>query len=176
MFKKYPWVAIAVRNGLISGVVGMMMLLGLYFLGRHPFLIPPYMDFRIILFGVLLFFTIKEFRDYFQQGTLYFWQGMFMSLVFTSVFALVAFFIIWIFTVLRPEFISSYVSLKVEEIKLIPPEIVERIGKADYERVIKDLPATRGMDLAYLYFWQSFGISFFVSIIISVILRRQPKP
>src|SRR5260221_6463678 len=117
MFKKYPWVAIAVRNGLLSGVVGMMMLLGLYFLGRHPFLIPPYMDFRIILFGVLLFFTLKEFRDYFQQGTLYFRQGMFMSLVFTSDFALVAFVIIWVFTILRPEFLSSYISLNMEAIK-----------------------------------------------------------
>src|SRR6267378_8654900 len=130
MFRKYPWIAVAARNGLIAGIVGMMMFLGLYFLGRHPFLIPPYMDFRIILFGVLLFFTLKEFRDYFQQGTLYFWQGMFMSLVFTSVFALVAFVIIWIFTAINPRFVGSYVSLTLDQIKSIPPEIVERIGKS----------------------------------------------
>src|SRR5882762_9941353 len=102
MFRKYPWVAVAVRNGLIAGVVGMMMFLGLYFLGRHPFLIPPYMDFRIFLFGVLLFFTLKEFRDYFQEGVLYFWQGMFMSLIFTAVFALIAFVLIWAFASWSP--------------------------------------------------------------------------
>jgi Protein of unknown function (DUF4199) len=176
MLKKYPWVVIAVRNGLISGAVGMAMLLGLYFMGRHPFLIPPYLDFRIILFGVMLFFTLKEFRDYSQGGILYFWQGMFMSMVFTAVFALVGFVVIWIFSVLRPEFLSSFIAQKMEELKLIPAEIVKRIGQEDFDRVAKALPATRGFDLAYLYFWQSFGISFFVSVIISVILRRQPKP
>lgn len=175
MFNKYPWVAIAVRNGLLAGVVGMMMLLGLYFLGRHPFLIPPYMDFRIILFGVLLFFTLKEFRDYFQKGTLYFWQGMFMSLIFTSIFALVALVIMWGFAALNPRFVSSYISLTLDQLKATPPEIIERIGKTQFERSVKALPAVRGIDLAMLYFWQSFIISFFVSIIISVILRRQPK-
>jgi len=175
MLKKYPWVTVAVRNGLIAGVVGMMMLLGLYFLGRHPFLIPPYMDFRIVLFAVLLFITLKEFRDYFQEGTLYFWQGMFMSLIFTSIFGLVAFMVIWAFAGWSPRFVGSYISLTLDQIKSIPPEIVERIGKADYERSVKALPATRGIDLALLYFWQSFAISFFISIIISVILRRQPK-
>jgi len=176
MFRKYPWIAVAARNGLIAGIVGMMMFLGLYFLGRHPFLIPPYMDFRIILFGVLLFFTLKEFRDYFQEGTLYFWQGMFMSLIFTSIFALIAAVVVWAFAGLNPRFVGSYVSLTLDQIKSIPPEIVERIGKSDYERSIKALPATRGLDLAVLYFWQSFVISFFVSTIISVILRRQHKP
>ena len=176
MFRKYPWVAVAVRNGLIAGIVGMMMFLVLYFLGRHPFLIPAYMDFRIILFGVLLFFTLKEFRDYFQEGTLYFWQGMFMCLIFTAIFAFIAFIVIWAFAGLNPRFVDSYVSLTLEQIKSIPPEIVKRIGKADYERSIAALPATRSLDLALLYFWQSFVISFFVSIIISVILRRQPKP
>lgn len=175
MFRKYPWVAIAVRNGLMGGVVGMMMLLGLYFLGRHPFLIPPYMDFRIVLFGVLLFFTLKEFRDYFQEGTLYFWQGMFMSLTFTAVFSLVAFLAVWSFASWNPRFVSTYISLTLDQIKSMPPEIIERIGKADYERSVKALPATRGIDLASLYFWQSYVISFFISIIISVILRRQPK-
>ena len=175
MFRKYPWVAVSVRNGLIAGIVGMMMFLVLYLLGRHPFLIPPYMDFRIILFGVLLFFTLKELRDYFQEGTLYFWQGMFMSLIFTAVFALIAFVVIWAFASWSSRFVGSYVSLTLDQIKSIPPEIVERIGKTEYERSIKALPATRGIDLAALYFWQSFVISLFVSVIISVILRRQPK-
>src|SRR5882672_518049 len=127
MLNKYPLVAIALRNGLIAGVLGSVMLLGLYFMGRHPFLIPVFLDFRVILFGVLLYFTLKEYRDYFQQGSLYFSQGMIMSLLFTVVFAGVAFLLIWGFASWRPAFVSSYVSLTVDQIKSIPPEIVERI-------------------------------------------------
>jgi Protein of unknown function (DUF4199) len=175
MLKKYPLVAVSVRNGLIGGVLGTVLLLTLYFLGRHPFLIPVFFDFRILLFSVLIFFTLKEFRDYFQDGILFFWQGMIMSLIFTWVFAAVAFLILWAFAAWRPEFVSSYISLTREQILSIPPETIERIGKEAYERNLKALPDTKASDLALLYFAQSFGISFFISIIISVILRRQPK-
>ncbi len=176
MFKKYPLVEISVRNGAIAGILGMVLFLILYYLGRHPFLIPIFLDFRIILFSVLIFFTLKEFRDYFQEGVLYFWQGMMMSLLFTIVFALIALPVIWGFGVWKTEFVSSYISLTLEQIRTIPPEIVKRIGKEAYELNLKSLPLTRASDLTLLYFWQSFVISFFLSIIISVILRRQPKP
>ncbi len=176
MFKKYPLVEVSVRNGAIAGVLGMILFIGLYYLGRHPFLIPFFFDFRIILFAVFIFFTLKEFRDYFQQGILFFWQGMIMSLLFTSLFAIIAFLIIWGFSTWRPAFVSTYISLTLEQARSMPPEIIEKIGKANYENSLKALPNARGIDLALLYFWQSFVISFFLSIIISVVLRRQPKP
>ena len=169
-------VEVSVRNGAIGGVLGMVLFLVLYYIGRHPLLIPAYLDFRIILFSVLIFFTLKEFRDYFQQGILFFWQGMMMSFLFTSVFALIAFLIIWSFGVWKAEFVSSYISLTLDQVRTIPPEIVKRIGKEAYEANLKALPLTRANDLALLYFWQSFVISLFLSTIISVILRRQPKP
>jgi hypothetical protein len=124
---------------------------------------------------VLLFFTLKEYRDYFQEGILYFWQGMMMCLLFTLAFAGVTFLLIWGYASWKPAFVATYISLASDQIRSIPPEIVDRIGKADYERNLEALPATRGLDLAFLYFGQSFVISFFVSVIISVILRRQPK-
>ncbi len=175
MFKQYPWLAIAVRNGVVAGVLGGAMLAGLFFMGRHPIVIPPYLDFRLLLFAVMLFITLREFRDYFQQGILFFWQGMFMSLVFTAVFALIASLIVYGLARLRPEFVGQYISLQLERFKAATPEDIRQIGPDQFEKVIKSLPSTTGLDLAYLYFWQSFGISFFVSIIISVILRRQPK-
>ena len=176
MFRNYPLVEISVRNGAIAGVLGMVLLIGLYYIGPHPFLIPVFFDFRIILFAVFIFFTLKEYRDYFQRGVLFFWQGMMMSLLFTSLFAIIAFLIIWVFSGWKPGFVSSYITLTLEQARSMPPEIIERIGKASYENSVQALPATRGIDLALLYFGQSFVISFFLSIIISVVLRRQPKP
>lgn len=176
MFKHYPLVNVAVRNGLIAGVLGMVLFLGLYFMGRHPFLIPLVMDFRILLFAVLIFFTQKEFRDYFQQGILYFWQGMMMSFLFTLVFSAIGSVAVWAFCLWKPEFVTTYISLKLEQARELPPETITRIGKEHFDQIVAALPATRGVDLAFVYFWQSFVISLFISIIISVILRRQPKP
>ena len=83
--------------------------------------------------------------------------------------------LIWIFCQAQPAFVSRYVTAALEQFKAIPPDILERIGKAELERNLSALPDTRAIDLAIDYFAKSFIMSFFISVIISVILRRQPK-
>jgi hypothetical protein len=175
MFKKYPLVAIPARNGILGGVLGMVLFIALYFLNRHPFFIPIILDFRIILFSVLIVFTLKEYRNFYQNGMMSFWEGMIMSLVLTVAFSSVAFVVIWAFGEWVPEFVNSYISLKEAQLKLYPADAIERIGRAQYDLFINTLPSTRAIDLALIYFRQGFVLSFFISVIISVILRRQPK-
>jgi hypothetical protein len=169
------YVRVTLRYGAVGGVVGFVLLLILYYLGKHPFLVPVFFDFRIILFGILLFFSLREVRDYFSKGILSFWEGMMGSFVFVSTYALVASLLIWLFTSLEPAFVARYISLFEEQARNFPPEVIERIGKEVYERNLEALFATNGFDLAVLYFGQSLIIGLFLSIIISVILRRQPK-
>ena len=138
-------------------------------------LIPVYLDFRIFIFGVFIFFTLKELRDFHYAGILYFWQGLLSSLMFTFVFALLSSLCIALFVVLEPQFLESYIARSIEQLRSLPPDIIERIGKDVYDRNLELLPATNGLDLSFLYFMQSFMISFFISIILSVILRSQPK-
>jgi hypothetical protein len=174
-FTESPLVKISMRNGLIAGLLGFVLLLALYFMGKHPFLFPVFFDFRIFLFGIFLVITLREVRDIHQEGILFFWQGMISSLLFTIIFALVTAILIWSYVLINPNFLSNYITTALEQIKSIPADAIEQIGKETYERNLKALPSTNGYDLAFHYFWQSFVISFFVSIIISVILRRQPK-
>ncbi len=170
-----PLVKVPLKYGVIAGALGALLVIGLYYLGRHPFIIPVYLDFRIFLFGIFIFFTLKELRDYWFGGVLYFWQGLIASLLFTVLFALIASLTITVFASAAPVFVRDYVSLTVEQLRSLPPEVIEKIGKDVYERNLEMLPATNAFDLALLYFTQSFMISFFISIIISVVLRRQPK-
>jgi hypothetical protein len=57
-----------------------------------------------------------------------------------------------------------------------PEEDIARVGKETFERNLQDLPSTNMGQIATMYLVQSFGIGLFVSIIMSVILRKQPKP
>ncbi len=171
--KRLLW--LSVRNGLIAGVLGFALLIALYYMGKHPFLFPIYFDFRLILLAVFMVMTLKEFRDDFQEGILYFGQAMMSSFVFTAVFALVASLLIWLFCLIVPEFLTNYITTATEQLKTIQPAIIEQLGKEAYERNLNQLPATQGSDLAIDYLGKTFIISFFISIIISVILRRQPK-
>lgn len=169
-----PLVKVPLKYGSIAGVLGALLVIGLYYLGRHPFVIPVFLDFRIFVFGVFIFFTLKELRDYWYGGVLYFWQGLIGSLLFTLMFALIASLGIVVFASIFSGFVADYITLTVEQLKSLPSEVIERIGKDSYERNLEMLPATNAFDLALLYFTQSLMISFFISIILSVILRRQP--
>lgn len=171
-----PIVKVPAINGLIAGVLGAILNILLFYFGKHPLLIPPYFDYRIFLMGIFIFFTLKEFRDSYQDGILYFWQGLIGSFLFTTAFALTAASIIYVFALIEPEFLKEYIRLFTQFLKAWPPEEIERLGKDAYQRNLDQLPATNAFDLALQYFVQSYAIGFFVSIILSVILRRQSKP
>jgi len=163
------------RFGLIGGVLGGALVSILYAVGSHPFLIPVYLDFRIVLLSVFVIFSLKELRDYYYKGLLYFWQGMIASFVLTGTFALVAALLLFAFGEAIPGFVSSYVDQSIELLKGYPTEVIEQIGQETFDLMIATLPDTTAFDLASMYFWRCFVIGLFVSIIISVILRRQPQ-
>jgi hypothetical protein len=176
MFNRIPpLVRIPKFYGLIGGVLGFVVLIVLYYIDLHPFLIPVFLDFRVALFGVFMYFVLKELRDYYFGGLLFFWQGMIACGLFVLTFGIVTALLLWVFTINVPEFVTQYVELATNQLKAIPKEAIDQIGKDVYEKNLALLPATKGSDLAFLYLVQCLGIGLFVSIILSVILRRQPK-
>lgn len=168
-------VKVSLRYGVLAGLIGSGLLVILYYIGRHPLVIPVYLDFRIILFGVFIFFALREIRDYHQDGIIYFWQGLIASFLFTVCFAVIASLTIRLFIELVPTFLTEYVDRTIEQMRSFPPEVIESIGKDVYDRNIEMLPSATATQLALTYFVQSFLISLFISIILSVTLRRQPK-
>lgn len=170
-----PLVNIPVRFGLIAGVLGAILVIVLYYLGKHPFLFPIYFDFRVILFAILMYFTLKEYRDFHKEGLLHLWEGLIMCFIFVTVFALMSSAIIFVFATLEPKFVQSFITLFTNQVKQFPPHIIEQIGKDNFERNLKELAATTSFGMARSYFSQSYIISLFISIILSVVLRKQPK-
>lgn len=170
-----PLVKVPFRYGAIAGVLGLVLTITLYYTVAHPLLIPPYLDFRIFVLGVFIYFSARELRDYYFGGVLYFWQGMIASLILTLVFALIGALGLQIFMQFNDGFLTSYIRLVEERMREIPPEMIESIGKDVFERNLALLPSTNPSALAFTWFAQSLVISFFISIVLSVILRRQPK-
>jgi hypothetical protein len=80
-----------------------------------------------------------------------------------------------IFGAFETNFIPEYIRLMTEYLKSAPEDEVARVGKETIERNLQALPSTNMGQIATLYLVQSFGIGLFVSIIMSVILRKQPK-
>lgn len=174
--KKSPLIGIAIRNGSIGGILAGGLLIILYFIGSHPLLILPYADFRILLFGIFIFFTLKEFRNNHQDGVLYFGQGMVGSLIFVTVAGTIGAMVVLIFSKLYPQFVSDFIKQGLESANAFSENAALSAEEKNRIRVMMEsLPATNGKALAGRHFVQSLMIGFFVSIILSVILRKQPK-
>lgn len=167
---------VAGRYALVCGVLAFVLLLVLYYMGSHPLLIPPFLDFRILLFGIFTFFTLKEFREYHQGGTLYFWQAMAGALTVILIAAILTSCLLALFGIWERDFVASYVTAFTAYLQSFPQEDIDRIGREVYDRNLRELPATNAFDLAQTYFMQGIVVGFFISIIVSVILRRQTKP
>jgi hypothetical protein len=166
---------VALKYGAIAGFLGAALLLGLYYMDRHPFLIYILLDFRIFLFGIFIFFALKELRDFHRDGLLSFGEGMITSFIFVTTYALISSTLIYIFATVEDNFVTSFVKLFTEQVKALSEEDVKQIGKDALDRNLARLSSTNAFWMAWNYFKQSYWIGFLISIILSVILRRQPK-
>ena len=165
-------VRVCLRYGVVAGVLTVILMVIMFYLGRHPFLIAPFLDFRILIFGVFLFFSLKEFRDYYQGGVLYFWQGLVGSFIVIVLALVIGSSGLYLFGKFEPQFLDRYISEMTLYLKSFPKENIEQIGKDIYERNLSLLPATNLADLVMTYFVQGIVIGSFVSIILSVIMRK----
>jgi len=175
MNKISPLVRVPLLYGLMAGVLGGAICIALYYIGKHPLLFPIYFDFRIVLFGLFMFFTLKEYRDHYMGGVLYFWQGVIMCVLMVTVFAIIAGLILYGFGKFEPKYVTSFITLYTDQVKNFPKEVVDGIGKENIDRNLEALKSTNSYELAKNYFSQSYFLSFFLTIILSVILRKQPK-
>jgi hypothetical protein len=175
MNAKSPLLKIPFRYGLVGGVIGSIVIAVLYFIGRHPFLLPVVFDFRIILFAVFIFFSLKELRDYYLQRLLFFWQGMVGSYVFIITSALIGSVFTWCFAEWNHNFLPSYIENKQAQLISYKEEFITSIGVDAYNEQLSRLPLTSPLVLAEDYFLKSMIIGLFLAIIITAILRKQPK-
>lgn len=167
---------ISIRYGVAGGIMAFILLVIMYYTGRHPLAVSPFLDFRILLMGIFIFFSLKEFRDYDQDGTLYFSQAMLGGFVVIFTLSALASILLLAFGSFENDFVVLYIEQVTAYVKGFSKEDIERIGKDIYQRNLDALPSTNISKLAITYFVHGLVIGFFVNIILSVILRRQPKP
>jgi hypothetical protein len=166
---------ISTRYGLIGGGIAFVLVVIMFYLGKHPLVVSPYLDFRVLLFGIFVFFALKEFRDYDQDGVLYFAQAMLGGFMVVFIVTVMATILIWVFGSIENDFVKLYVDQETAFLKSFDQADIDRLGKVEFERNLAALPSTNILLLALTYFRNGLVLGFFVNIIMAVIVRRQPK-
>ena len=150
-----PLIKTAAKYGAVAGPLGFILMVTMYYMGSHPFFILIFFDFRVILFSVFIFFSLKEYRDFHQDGVLSFPEGMVGSFLFVTIFSCIVSLALLLFEIAVPQFLNDYISLSIEKLKTLPPDIVERIGKSSVESNLQTMPSTDIYALPKLYLFQS---------------------
>ncbi len=166
---------IPLKYGGLAVILSIILFLVLYYFGQNPLLIPPVLDFRIILYPIILVFAMREFKEKRNGGILHFWQGMSLGIQMVLIIAfLMALFILVFGSLIEPGFISEYIREMMNQVRTMNAEAVDRIGRETIDRTLEILPSTTILDLAIDYFIKSLPYGLFLTIIISLILRKKP--
>ena len=171
---KSPLVRIPARYGLISGLLSVGAAISFYYMGRHPFWIFPLFDPRVIFMAIFMFFALREIREYFFGGILFFWQGMMACTVMMVVTSLTGFLGIELFGHMDPGFLAQYVKQGKDQLNQLTPEGINQIGESAVEEIRSTLPNVTLDWMAKRYAFQTISFGLFISIVISIVLRRQP--
>jgi len=83
---------------------------------------------------------------------------------------------IWIFgSWFETEFVLNFIQSSLDQIDSARDKIQNAIGEEELTKVLEILPSTTLYDLALDYFLKSLPYGLFLTIIISLILRKKPN-
>ena len=168
-------VKVPMRFGFYGGIIAAFLIILLFYMNRHPLLIPIIFDFRMILIPVFLFIGVKDFRNRANNNVLHFWQGIAAGFVIYVIIGFFGSFSIMVFSTIEPQFLTEFVEFSREQLITNKETFLQAVGTEAYNKTLDNLPFTRPIHLAFDYFLKTLMIGILFTIIISVILRRPPK-
>lgn len=170
---KNPIVKVSLKYGAIGGLLAIILLIVLYAVGQNPLLSTKKIPFGIILIPLLVFFSIKEFRDYFNNSELRFWQGLVIGFVNYLIIALISAAFIWAFlSYYDQEILKELINFNVLNFEQNKTGFIETFDQATYDKVLADIRKTTVYHIALDDFVRKMLIGFISTFIISIFLRK----
>ena len=169
-----PLLLVPFKYGLIGSLMIILGLIVLFYLGRHPLLLNPILDARIPLYALIIFISFKIFKEQYNGGIMHFWQGMAIGmLAYTLMATSAALFIYIISKVNSSNFLTEYIRISTGQLVTNKDLFIETIGEKTYTETLAQLPSTQPIHLAVDYLLKSMPIGLFLTIILSVLLRKK---
>lgn len=164
-------VSVPMKYGGIGGGLTIILFLIFYFLGRNPLIEVKYFD--IPFLAIFIFFSIKEFKDRYNNRELHFWQGISGGTLTYLTIAVISFlFILILIVVIDPGITTNYIESRVALLNENKESLIEAIDKQAYFDALEGVKKTTALDLAFDDFLKKSIIGLFLTIVIAVILRK----
>ncbi len=165
---------IVIRFGLIGALMNIVALLILFYIGKHPLLLNPFLDARWPLYALFVYVAINTFRDE-NNGILHFWQGLSVGFLVYLIMAQMAaaFIAVW-GSIESTQFLSSYISIAIEQISANKEALIQNnLSEKTITDALQILPSTTANNLAFDYFLKSMPIGLILTLLLSIVMRRK---
>ena len=130
---------VPLKYGLIGAALNALLFLILYWLDENPLTVAGPFDFSFIVVPLMIYFSLREFKDHHNQGELRFWQGLAAS--FVCYFVLAMFFAVLLYFFLEnldASILDGYKQNRLELLRQNQAPMVDQFGEAAYaEQVTK---------------------------------------
>jgi len=169
-----PLLLVPFRYGGLGLLFNIAALVVLFLIGRHPLLLNPVLDARIPLYALIIFASFKAFKDNYNKGIMHFWQGLAMGIVAYLIMAVgTSIFIYIVGSVESTGFLAEYIRIASGQLEANKELFIESIGEKTYNETMYQLPLTRPVHLALDYLLKSTPIGLFLTLLLSILMRRK---
>ncbi|MEB2778288.1 DUF4199 domain-containing protein [Algoriphagus sp. D3-2-R+10] len=169
----YKYFSSSYKFGSIAGVLSILAFIALSFLYPDPTNLN--LIFGYVITPIAIFLAIKFFKEYSNNGYLSFAEGMsvgFVTYVLESVISLVG---IWILLLIHPDLFDQIKLSKLEVLAKSKDSIIAQVGESSFDLTLESIKNMVPFDIALNDALWKIIPGLFFTIIISIILRKNPN-
>jgi hypothetical protein len=164
-------ISVPLKFGAIGGLIVIILNFVFYFAGKNPLVEIKFIDIPLLV--IFIFFSLKEFRDRYNEKELHFWQGITGGmLTFITMATISALFILVLLTAIDPAITTNYIESRIALLNENKQTLIESIDEQAYIDAMAGVKETTPFDLALDDFLKKSIIGLFLTIIIALILRK----
>ncbi|MBN3584554.1 DUF4199 domain-containing protein [Algoriphagus aestuarii] len=159
--------------GILGGVLGLISFFALSFLKEDPTTLN--LIFGYVIVPISVFLALKYFKDYGNQGYLSFAEGMSVGFVTYMFIAAISFSGIWLVLSVDSSLFEIIKSSKMNTLAESKESIVSQVGENSFQATMESVGNMVKSDIALNDAIWKIVPGLFFTIIISIILRKNPN-
>lgn len=169
----YKYFSSAYKFGGIAGVLSILAFIFLSFLYPDPTNLN--LVFGYVMTPIAIFLAIKFFKEYSNAGFLSFAEGMSVGFVTYMLEALLSLGGIWLVLMIHPNLFERIKDSKLAVLQNSEDSIVSQVGESSFDMTLESIRNMVSWDIALNDALWKIIPGLFFTIIISIILRKNPN-
>ncbi|WP_192346574.1 DUF4199 domain-containing protein [Algoriphagus sp. Y33] len=169
----YKYFSSSYRFGGFAGALSILAFITLSFLYPDPTNLT--LIFGYIITPIAIFLAIKFFKEYSNEGYLSFAEGMSVGFVAYMLEAVISLGGIWIVLIIHPELFVQVKDSKLAVLESSKESIITQVGESSFDLTMESIKNMVPFDIALNDALWKIIPGLFFTIIISIILRKNPN-